>query len=61
MNVKRKLMGAVAGLAVMTSAQAALALDEITELTTAQKIFAAAMLVLFFLVFTPVPLSVVGG
>ena len=30
MNVKRKLMGAVAGLAVMTSAQAALALDEIT-------------------------------
>ena len=36
-------------------------LDEITELTTAQKIFAAAMLVLFFLVFTPVPLSVVGG
>ncbi len=30
MNVKRKLMGAVAGLAVMTGAQAALALDEIT-------------------------------
>ncbi|MCB9140841.1 MAG: site-2 protease family protein [Anaerolineales bacterium] len=36
-------------------------LDEITELTTPQKVFAAAMLVLFFLVFTPVPLSVVGG
>ena len=36
-------------------------LDEITELTTPQKVFAAAMLVLFFVVFTPVPLSVVGG
>lgn len=36
-------------------------LDEITELTTPQKVLAAAMLVLFFVVFTPVPLSVVGG
>ena len=36
-------------------------LDELTELTTRQKVFAAAMLVLFFVVFTPIPLSVVGG
>lgn len=36
-------------------------LDEVTELTPRQKVFAAAMLVLFLLVFTPVPMAVVGG
>ena len=36
-------------------------LDEVTELTPRQKVFAAAMLVLFLLVFTPVPLAMVGG
>ncbi len=34
-------------------------LDEITELTERQKVFAAAMLVLFVLVFVPVPLTIV--
>lgn len=36
-------------------------LDEVTQLTPRQKVFAAAMLVLFLLVFTPVPLSIVGA
>lgn len=34
-------------------------LDDITELTDRQKVFAAAMLVLFVLVFVPVPLTIV--
>jgi membrane-associated protease RseP (regulator of RpoE activity) len=34
-------------------------LDEITELKSGQKVFAAAMLVLFVLVFVPVPLTLV--
>ncbi len=34
-------------------------LDEITELTRGQKVFAVAMLVLFVLVFVPVPLTIV--
>ncbi len=34
-------------------------LDEITELTAGQKVLAVAMLVLFVLVFVPVPLTIV--
>ena len=36
-------------------------LDDITDLSTRQRALAVAMLILFFLVFTPIPLSVVAG
>ena len=36
-------------------------LDDLTQLTSRQRVLAMAMILIFFLVFTPIPMRVING